>query len=382
MRDAAPRRQVPAGDDHVDERRELGPDRRLPAPDVRRREAAERQREPDEQRAATAPGHARSEPAGRTTVIGPARRGTGRAERVRRGPSSGPEDRRKDGPMGPARRRRRPTAQRRPRRVGPRLARELERLGPEVRARELEHEAGSAGARGRGQPPAVAPRRCGRRSPARGRARPRRAPGRRAMRRLTGSGRPGPASLTSTRTRPPTSRARTSTGAAPCSTAFATRLPHACARRTGSARTSARPRSGSDRQRRAERRRERPPGLGAVVQERADVDELGSRARPPAARCRDEILERERRPAQLEIDAAAARSASSRPCSPSRAAHSGPRSSWPASATSSACRTSRARSADAPQPRHSAVIQPAYATALTPPPPPARPRAGSRRPTR
>ena len=118
----------------------------------------------------------------------------------------------------------------------------------------------------------------------------------------TGPGSPGPASSTSTRTRPASTRPRTRTGDAPCSTALATRFPHAWASRTGSARTSARPRSGSTASSAPKRARERPPRLGGVVEQRADVDELRALARAPAASRGREVVERERRAPELEVD--------------------------------------------------------------------------------
>ena len=135
------------------------------------------------------------------------------------------------------------------------------------------------------------------------RPRPRGAPPRRrAISRLTGSGRPGPASLTSMRTRPATTRPRTRTGEPPCSSALATRLPHAWARRSGSARTSARPRSGSTE---SEDPNAAASGAHASAPSSSSAPtstswDAATRAVPAAGG--HEIVERQRRPPQLEVD--------------------------------------------------------------------------------
>ena len=57
-----------------------------------------------------------------------------------------------------------------------------------------------------------------------------------------------------------------------------------------------------DRERGSERRGQRRPRLGAVVEQRADVHELGATARAVPAAGGHEIVERQRRPAELEVD--------------------------------------------------------------------------------
>ena len=57
-----------------------------------------------------------------------------------------------------------------------------------------------------------------------------------------------------------------------------------------------------DRERGAERRGQRRPGLSAVVEQRPDVHELGAAARAAAAAGGHEIVERQRRPPELEVD--------------------------------------------------------------------------------
>ena len=168
-----------------------------------------------------------------------------------------------------------------PGRVEPRWRERLDRRRG-VRARELDDEAGSAGARRRGEATSVVAGDAGgdgetatSRRAARGGERSGGSPARAG---------PGRASMTSMRTRPATTRPRTRTGAPPCSSAFATRLPHAWARRSGSARTSARPRSGSTESEDPNADASGRPRLGAVVEQGPDVDELGPRPRPPAPR--------------------------------------------------------------------------------------------------
>ena len=57
-----------------------------------------------------------------------------------------------------------------------------------------------------------------------------------------------------------------------------------------------------DRERGSERRRQRRPRLRAVVEQRPDVHELGATACAVAAARGHEIVERERRPSELEVD--------------------------------------------------------------------------------
>jgi hypothetical protein len=57
-----------------------------------------------------------------------------------------------------------------------------------------------------------------------------------------------------------------------------------------------------DRQLGPEGARERPPRLGGVVEQRADVDELRPLARTVPAARRREVVERELRPPELEVD--------------------------------------------------------------------------------
>jgi hypothetical protein len=57
-----------------------------------------------------------------------------------------------------------------------------------------------------------------------------------------------------------------------------------------------------DREQAAERRRQRRPGLGAVVEQRADVHELGATPRAVPAAGGHEIVERQRGATELEVD--------------------------------------------------------------------------------
>ena len=57
-----------------------------------------------------------------------------------------------------------------------------------------------------------------------------------------------------------------------------------------------------DRELGAERPRQRPPGLGGVVEQRADVDQLRALARAPAVAGRGEVVERERGAPELEVE--------------------------------------------------------------------------------
>ena len=202
--------------------------------------------------------------------------------------------------------------------------------------------------------------------------------------RLTGPGRPGPASMTSTRTRPADHARAHAHGPAAVLDGVGDEV---AARLREPQRVGADERAAAQRldgQRRAERRRERPPRLGGVVEQRADIDELRPR-RPRAGRARRRRGRRARAPpAAARGRPPPPRSASSSPCSPSRAAHSGPRSSWPASATSSRVPRQPQRAAptraaaDAAAPSSSPRRDRAHAATASP----ARRPAGSRRPTR
>ena len=199
---------------------------------------------------------------------------------------------------------------------------------------------------------------------------------------------PGPSRATSTRTRRPRRGRRSSTSPRPCSIALAIRLPVAWASRSSLPRTNARP--GSTRT----RARSPPPGRRHATRsawlrdERAHVDDLRrGRAcgRPRAAGV--EVLQRERRPAQLEVDGRG--TAAPRPvlaarcaCSASDAAVSGPRSSWQARATSSRAAAGRgAARATRPGRALTATAQPGDGDVRRSFAPARRP-AGSRRPRR
>ena len=289
-REAAARRQVTTRHHHVDEWRELRPDRRLAAPDVGRRQAAEGQREADEQRAAAAPRH----------------RSWGRGGREGGRPGS-----------------------KRPRSAGiERLAARQTRTaataaaagsdpgrtaaaGPAARsatARATERRPRS-GARGRGRPRGGSgPTRAGLRSTRRrGRRSPGLSPAPRPRRRrdtstLTGAGeaRPRVAHL---HAHPPGHHAAAH---AHRPAAVLDRVRHEVAARLREAHRVGADQGATahrlDDQRRAERGRQRSPGLGGVVEQGADVDQLRACARAPPAPRRDQVLQRQRRPPQLGVD--------------------------------------------------------------------------------
>ena len=76
----------------------------------------------------------------------------------------------------------------------------------------------------------------------------------------------------------------------------------ACASRTGSARTSARPRNGSTASSAPKARASGRQRLGGVVEQRTDVDELRALAGAAPVAGRGEVLERERGAPELEVD--------------------------------------------------------------------------------